>query len=371
MSRWLRLTILDRYLLEELGGPFAFGLSAFTLIFAATQILAIGRLVAAEHAPLWAAIEIFLWNLPGIVMLVIPMALLLGTLLAIQRLSGESEITAMKAGGIAFMRIMAPLLIAGFLMSFVTFVLQEIVAPYAQDRVTEIEDTVITHTSAFSRDLTVSAPLPGGGRQITIATAYEPHSQALLHVTLIQYDRESHPTQVVFADRAQFTADAWILQNSSLYRFNPDGSTIAEPRVAQQQVELGEKPTDIVKRITHDDPEAMSRSQIASVVRSGQLTQTELRKYVATYQEKLARPFACFVFVLLAVPYGIRKTRGGGNTSLGFGLAVAIVFVYYIVMTIFSYIGQAFLAVAPIAAWMPNIIFTAIGAYRLRKAALT
>ena len=33
----------------------------------------------------------------------------------------------------------------------------------------------------------------------------------------------------------------------------------------------------------------------------------------------------------------MRRTRGGGSTSLGFGLAVAIVFVYYIVMTIFSY----------------------------------
>jgi lipopolysaccharide export system permease protein len=370
VARWPRLTILDRYMLEELAGPFTFGLSAFTLIFAANQILVISRLVASEHAPLWAAIEIFLWNLPGEIVLVIPMALLLGTLLAMQRLSGESEITAMKAGGITFMRIVAPLLMAGLVMSGVTYVLQEIVAPYAQDRVTDIEDVVIAHTSAFNRDLTVSAPLPGGGKQITVATSYEPHTQALLHVTLIQYDRNNQPTQVVFADRAEFTADAWTLSNSSLYRFNPDGTTIAEPRVAQQQVELGEKPTDIVKRISHDDPEVMSRREIASVIRSGQLTQTELRKYTATYQEKLARPFACFVFVLLAVPYGIRGTRGG-STSIGFGLAVAIVFVYYIVMTVFSYIGQANLALAPLAAWMPNIIFTAIGANRLRKAAQT
>jgi lipopolysaccharide export system permease protein len=114
----------------------------------------------------------------------------------------------------------------------------------------------------------------------------------------------------------------------------------------------------------------MSRTEIASIVKSGQLTPTELRKYVTTYQEKLARPFACFVFTLIAVPFGIRAARGGGSTSLGFGLAVAIVFVYYIVMTIFSYIGQAFLPLAPLAAWMPNLIFTAYGVVRLRRAAL-
>ena len=96
--------------------------------------------------------------------------------------------------------------------------------PYANDQLTEIENIVINHVSAFNRDLTVSAPLPGGGRQVTIATAYEPNSRALLHVTLIQYDNHNQPRQIVFADRAEFTADKWTLQNSSVYRFNPDGT---------------------------------------------------------------------------------------------------------------------------------------------------
>ncbi len=160
-------------MLTELAGPFVFGLSAFTLIFAATEILNIGKLVSNEHAPIWAALLVFLWSLPGDVVLVIPMALLLGTLLAVQRLSGESEMTAMKAAGITFARMVAPLLAVGILMSFVTYLLQEGVVPYANSQLSEIEYDVIKHVSAFNRDLTVSAPLPGGGRQVTIATAYD------------------------------------------------------------------------------------------------------------------------------------------------------------------------------------------------------
>jgi lipopolysaccharide export system permease protein len=369
VRRYSRLSILDRYMLTELSGPFIFGLSAFTLIFAATQLLAIGRMVSSEHVPLWAAIEIFLWALPGYMGLVIPMALLLGTLLAIQRLSGESELTAMKAGGISFTRMTIPLLAAGLVMSLVTFVIQEYIAPFAADQVAQIEDQVLNKVSAFNRDLTVSAPLPGGGKQITVATSYEKHTQALLHVTLIQYDRNDVPTQIIFADRADFSADQWQLENASLYRFNPDGTLISEPRVAQQQVQLGEKPTDIVKRLSQNDPENLSRAEIADIVRSGQLTQNELRKYVTTYQEKLAEPFACFVFVLIAIPFGMRAARSGGGTSVGFGLAVAIVFVYYIVLTVFSFVSQAFLTLAPLWAWVPNIIFTAIGLARLRRAA--
>ena len=51
-------------------------------------------------------------------------------------------------------------------------------------------------------------------------------------------------------------------------------------------------------------------------------------------------------------------------------LAVAIVFVYYIVLTVFSFVSQAFVTLAPLWAWVPNIIFTAIGLARLRRAAL-
>jgi len=366
----MRFTILDRYMLTELAGPFVFGLSAFTLIFAATEILNIGKLVSNEHAPLWAALLVFAWSLPADIVLVIPMALLLGTLLAIQRLSGESEIAAMKAAGITFARIVAPLLAVGILMSFVTLYLQEGLVPYADDQLIEIENNVINHVSAFSRDLTVSAPLPGGGRQVTVATAYEPNSRALLHVTLIQYDNHNDPRQIVFADRAEFTADKWTLQNSSVYRFNPDGTTLAEPRIPQQEVEIGERPTDLMKRMSNDDPENMSRSEIADVVRSGQLTEPEVRKYVTTYQEKLARPFACFVFILIAIPFGLRSMRTSGSASLGFGLSLVIVFVYYVVMTVCSFAAEAFLSFAAFWAWVPNLLFTAIGLNRLRHAAM-
>jgi lipopolysaccharide export system permease protein len=366
-------------MLSELAGPFLFGLSAFTLIFAATQIIAIGRIVSETHAPLWAAIEVFVWQLPGIIVLAIPMALLLGTLLAIQRLSGESEITAMKAGGITFLRIVAPILIAGFVMSFVTLVLQERLVPYAREEANVVQNTIINKASAFASSLNVSAPLPGGGSQMTFARACAQNCEALLGVTLVQYDRDGNPTRIVFADRAVFQAQKWTLDNARIYQLPQAGSSAnsgqsgitTSSSFPTMQVELGQNPTELVKRAVNNNPDDMNRAEIADLIRSGQLSASELKKYTMVYQQKLATPFACFVFTLLAVPYGIRAVRGGGSTSLGFGLAVLIVFVYYIVSTVFSYIGEAYLPLALPAAWMPNLIFTAIGARRLYRAAMT
>jgi lipopolysaccharide export system permease protein len=361
-----RLRILDKYILNELVGPFSFGLSAFTLILIATQLLAIAKFVTDEHAPLWIAIEYFLWGLPQILIYVIPMAFLLGVLLTMQRLSGDSELTAMRAGGISLVRIVAPLLVVGFVGSFVALFLQEEIVPYATDRAAYLREVVIKHIS-INNNLTVTSSLPGGGKQLTIAGAIEPATQALLNVTVIQYDRDQRPQEIIFSQRADYDAPRWRFQNATTYHFEADGQTFSsiDPIL---RVDIGEAPGQFVRRSAGDNPEDMSRAEIRTVLASGHLTADELRTYWATYQAKLARPFAAFVFALIAIPFGLRPSRGGG-TSLGFGIAVAIVFVYYVIATVCLSVGELSLTLATVAAWTPNLLFTVIGALLLRRAA--
>ena len=353
-------------MISELVGPFGFGLSAFMLIFVATNLLALGRLITEDHAPLWAVIEYFIWGLPQVVPYVISMAMLLGVLLSLQRLSGESEITAMKAGGISLERIAAPLLVVGFLLSVVTFFIEQTIVPYANDRATEILQVTIRHATSLGTNLTVYTPLPDGGRQLTAATAYDASTHSLLNVTVIQYDRHSAPQLIIFGDRAQARgASDWTFENARTYRFNTDGS-IVESSQQTLKIDIGENPTTILKR-AKGTPQQMSRSEIATVIRSGQLSATQVGQYLSEYQSQLARPFACLVFALIAIPFGLRRVRGGG-TSVGFGLAVAIVFTYYVVMTIANSLGTLNDALAIVMAWFPNVLFIAIGLVMLRRA---
>jgi lipopolysaccharide export system permease protein len=360
-------TILDRYLVAELGGPFLFGLSAFTLIFVATQILAIGRLVSEQHAPLWAAVEYFLWDMPAYLLLVIPMAMLLGTLLAMQRLSSESEVTAMQAGGISLSRIVAPLLIVGFVVSLLALAVQELFVPFANDKAAYIRQAAIEHVSPAASNLQAVTALPGGGKQVTIAGGLDVATQTLLGVTVIRYDARQKPQEFIVADRARYVAPTWTFENSTTYHFAPDGS-VATQTAPYLSVDIGERPNQIAKQsIQITNPEDLSRAEIKERLDSGQLSPQQQRSFSATYASKLARPFAAFVFTLIAVPFGLRPVRGGG-TGLGFGLAVAIVFVYYVIATIFQTVGTFATWLAGPAAWAPNVIFTAIGLLLLRRA---
>ncbi len=360
-------------MVSELWGPFVFGLSAFALIIAAANLLPISRLVASEHTPLGVAIEYFIWQLPAIVVLVAPAGMLLGVLLTLQRLSGESEITALKAGGISLMRIVRPFLVFGFVVSIVALILQEALVPIANDRSRFLREDVIKHVATFGGGSSVAISLPGGGRQFTTWTRYDSSTQTLFNITLIQYDRNDRPQLVAFSAQAKYDGNVWQFERVREYHFSTEGDIYSSSAPTQTAgYDIGEEPTQIARRLANDSPENMSRAQIKEVLAANILSPRETRMYQSTYEVKLARPFASFVFALLAVPFGLRSTRGGGSTGLGFGLAVLIVFVYFVIQSIFSAIAEVMpggRAVSIAGAWLPNLIFSGIGYVLLRRAA--
>ncbi len=104
--------ILWRYILKEHIGPFFFGLSIITLVFLLNIIFReLGRILSRGlEAGIIA--EFFFLNMAWILALAIPMAVLISTLMAFGRLSGDGEITAMKAGGVSILNIMTPVFFA-------------------------------------------------------------------------------------------------------------------------------------------------------------------------------------------------------------------------------------------------------------------
>ena len=97
----MRLRLLDRYVLKELLYPFVFGIAAFSSIFiASTMLFKITQYMTKYGAPLETVARLFMYNLPEVINYTFPMSMLLAALMAFGKLSGSSEITAMKAGGV-------------------------------------------------------------------------------------------------------------------------------------------------------------------------------------------------------------------------------------------------------------------------------
>ncbi len=358
------MKILDRYMVKALGGPFLFGLAAFTLLFVAGELLNIARLVSEEHASLIAAAKYFVYTLPGTLVLTFPMSMLLAVLLAMSQLSGDSEITAMRAGGISLYRIAAPMIAVGLVASLVGLAFQELIVPTASTKAEDILQSEIQSggTSILSNQI-VNTVLPNGDRQLTMAQGFDPRKDELQDTT-IQVFRGSTPMSLLFAPRGAYHGDTWRFYDATEYVLSPCCEKIANPELS---IDIGADPTQLVEQ--HRQPEDMSRAEISRLLHSNSKT-TDTQRYallLVTYHSKLARPFASLVFALLAIPLGIRPQRS--SSGAGFGISIAIVFAFYVATTLCLAIGQSYPSSSLVMAWLPNVVFSLTGVWLLRQAA--
>jgi lipopolysaccharide export system permease protein len=125
---------LYRYVLREHAGPFVFALVVATLVLLLGQVFKMMELIVTKGVPGRYALELFVLYLPAVLAYDVPMALMVGTLMAFGRLSADSEVTAMKATGTSFLSLMVPGVVFACLFAVGMFFFNDLVLPEANHR---------------------------------------------------------------------------------------------------------------------------------------------------------------------------------------------------------------------------------------------
>ena len=108
------------YTFKELLSPFALGLLIFTFVLLMNKILKLMDMVINKGIGIGEVINLILFLLPSLLVLTIPMSILLAILIALGKLSADSEIIAMKSSGISLYQMLPPfalLSVLGFLVT--------------------------------------------------------------------------------------------------------------------------------------------------------------------------------------------------------------------------------------------------------------
>lgn len=126
------LSILDRYLIQELVPPFVFGVGLFSSVaLTVGTVFDLVRQVAESGLAVGIAVEVFLLKMPEFIVLAFPMAMILSTLMVYGRLSSDSELIALKSCGISIYRLLVPTLIFSLMITGLTFWFNEVIVPAA------------------------------------------------------------------------------------------------------------------------------------------------------------------------------------------------------------------------------------------------
>ena len=362
----MKLRILDRYILKEIAGPFFFGVAAFASVFIGTDVLfRIAKYIAEYGAPIWSVVKLFFVSMPEIIHYCLPMAMLLSALLAFGRLSSTSEITAMRAGGISFMRLMVPVIGVALVVSLCAFLLGEYVVPASRVAYQQILRTEIERNARpkGTEHVVIKVVTKGEIDQLIYARRFNELQGRLEGVHIEDFDK-GKLSRLESADYATFENGRWTLNKGTISEISPDGEITRVLHFTNQVLPSLNAPRELA--LSNKRPRDMTTSELSKQidVLKSQLAITNTLK-LELYQ-RYALPLGCLVFALIGAPLGLQPHRA--SSSMGFGLSVIIILIYYVFLTVCTSLGQAGQIPPLLAAWIPNLIGFAAGFFLIHRA---
>jgi len=335
---------LDRLIMRELVGPWLFGVGLFTaLLMAATYL---GRLAGllVDQVPPSIVGQLFMLYMPAILVKTFTMAVLLAALLAFGRLSSDSEIVALRAGGASIFRIVTPVMVFSLAIAGATFWFDEQVVPSSSVRSKQLLDEISHSTKIkYNQPIAVNYVQNQKLRVGILARNVEPSTRTLQGVTLVVYDDQEKEAYLLMADTlsdeglASHSGDLSAAATSGWRLKGHVRVTDANFKdvMTSQEAWPSELPhiTKSFAELTaerNDDFDSMSMSQLRNAITRHKADADWKPKDIANaeygFWNKIATPLAAFVFGTLGAVLGIRNHRTGSMS--GFALAIAIIFGY-------------------------------------------
>lgn len=362
---------IDRLIIQEILGPWGFGVAIFTvLIMAGTYLFKITDYIVQGIGAM-TVMELSALLLPGIVAKTFPMAMLLAALLAFGRLSGDSEVVALKAAGTSLGRILTPVGIFGMAVALCAFALNEIVVPAASLRATAITQQIAKELNGSTKQATYF-PSYENGRLVASVQAedFDFGARTLRNALITVFDKETRPTFYLFANQLRFRNDKEWRITGGAFLTSFDGRQFAT-------IEGDAWPTDVPKPSFSPedllagslrDLDALSMKQIREQIEKARANPAFDRGQIANLEfgfwNKIAVPFAAVIFALVGAPLAIRNHRS--SAASGFWLSVIIIFGYMMLANFMAIIARGGSAPPYVASFLPLVIGAIVAALLIR-----
>ena len=373
--------LIDRYVLREVVPPFLVGLLLVAFVLLMNQVLLLADLFIDKGVPLPTVLRVLGLLLPSILVFALPMAVLMGILGGLARLSADSEIVAFRTLGVAPLCLARPLLLFGLGAFLLTLPLALYVAPRANDAwVRTMADSVLARVRLKVEPLTFNETLPD-----IVFLVRDVGRDKVWHDVFAYMTKEPSRPRLVMArsgtvrlfpkeKRAVLELENGLAYAGPLLPAGEDTLTSFERLEEEIDIEGLSASVSRGKRVREKDIGELLRDlrTLESGLPAGPAESRQIRAHRIEIHKKLALPAACLVFALLGLPLGVMTGRAGRTG--GFSLAVVIILLYYALITAGEEAAMDGRLPAGLAMWGPDILLSFAGAWLVvrssRRAAL-
>ena len=358
------MRILTRYILGEILSHTLIGCALFTFILFMPYLPHVLEMVVRNSSSLSSAAEIFLFTLPNLFRVTIPMSVLVGVLLGFSRLAADSEIIAMRASGMGiwyFVRVASIVAIAGTVLGLANSLFLE---PRANRAILDMEQSLSTSQASYEIQprvfyedfknfvLYVQDVRAGAGaanwRQVFMADVTDPNTPVITTATTATVANDSPQVLLMrLREGARHESKTGDEQQYNISKFATTDLPLALS--PQSDVHLGRKDTDIY---------ALPMGALLARTHG-----PDGRRYQIELHSRLSYPMACMVLMLVGVPLGAASKRGG--KSSGFVFTILLVFFYYFLSSTGLALGKQNRLPVFAAVWSANFLFAVVGIFLL------
>ncbi|MEI8175526.1 MAG: LptF/LptG family permease [Candidatus Omnitrophota bacterium] len=362
------MRIIERYLLRLFLAPLCYCIFIFLSLYIIMDLFSRLDEIIAVRAGVLPVVIFYLASLPGMLVQVLPMALLISTMYTLGNLARHNEIIAFRASGISVWETLKPFVIAGVFISLMTVVVNDRIVPAAAAICVKIREEKLERKKdgASPGRMIKNVALYGAGNRIIYARIYDPKVKTLKDIVIHEHDRHQNIISKTTAKEAKWTKAGWAGFNISTYKLDEQGQIKGDPLFEHRNIlPIEEKPEDFQNQ--KYNIEALNLSELKSYIKrfsgaSGNVLQG-LRVEAYT---RLSYPFSNLIAVLIGAAFSLTaKRRGGRLMGVGMGLLIGLLF--YGVFAVSIALGKGGILPAPVAAWSANLVFGACGMYLINR----
>ncbi len=305
-------------------------------------------------------LQYYLTQVPQILVILLPVALLLALLFSLGRMSRSNEIVSMLTAGVSLPRVLAPLLFIGLLTTAGSTALNYSAAPhgeYAHKRLLEDPQSrrqQLGLTAQIFRNRT--------DNRTWFIQQFFPGENLFNTVHVVQQDANDNIVTNYIVTRAVYHPEthAWEFKQAKVVHYDEAGNiTDAVPYIESLMItDWSETPFRLSSANLR--PEHLSVPELRDYLQFNSDFPTALLAPFATHLEyRIALPWTCAVVALIAGSLGIGYSRRGILSSVA--AAILLIFAMNFATHLFLALGEGGRISNWAAAWTPNIIFGVIG----------
>jgi lipopolysaccharide export system permease protein len=293
----------------------------------------------------------YVYSIPENAFLVMPAAVLFATVFTVGAMGRHSELTAAKAGGQSFHRLMRPIFIAAALASVLAFVVGEL-APGATARQLEIQKAKQTRPTRTRFNFVYRGD---AGWVYTIRSL----DVATRQLKQLMLERQgtglSYPGLILTADSASYddSLKIWRLRRgASRIIAGPARQATFNFRSMRLRA-LNQSPADLLAE--SKAPDEMRYAELGRYIDALKRSGNDANKLVVEQALKLALPATCIIIALFGAPLAVTSPRAGAAVGIAISLGTTVIFLLLVQIT--KAIGAGGLINPVVAAWFPNVVF--------------